>query len=54
MADAEEIQNFFKAEAEAGQEELMVELDELLAQDAMENMVDAGSSSIPQKGQKIP
>ena len=56
MQDAEEINNFFADAAQDGQEELMDELDEILAQDAMNEMVDAPSSIIPinTNGSKVP
>jgi hypothetical protein len=53
LADAEEINNFFSEAAGEGAEELMDELDEILAQDAMENMVDAGSGIVPISGNKV-
>ena len=47
LQDAEEINNFFAEAAQEGQEELMDELDELLAEDEMKNMADAGKDIIP-------
>ena len=53
MADADEIGNFFKNEAETNQDELMDELDEMLAEDAMNEMADVPMSNIPINQNKV-
>ena len=47
MADAEEIGNFFSEAANENADELMDELDEMLAEDAMNEMEDVPMSNIP-------
>ena len=47
MADADEIGNFFAEAANENQDELMDELDQMLAEDAMNEMEDVPTSNIP-------